>query len=102
MIGAIDRHWCDGPCGRAVGRDGFHRSRRDTSTAEVHASLQRNGRIQYSPALFLPNSLWASFWRSPAPPLRGMGQPGAAAAAVRQAEAEGLTLQPSDNASGLP
>ena len=29
-----------------------------------------------------------------------MGQPGAAAAAVRQAEAEGLTLQPSDNAAG--
>ena len=28
------------------------------------------------------------------------GQPGAAAAAVRQAEAEGLTLQPSDNATG--
>ena len=26
-----------------------------------------------------------------------MEQPGAAAAAVRQAEAEGLTLQPSDN-----
>ena len=29
-----------------------------------------------------------------------MGQPGAAEAAVRQAEAEGLTLQPSDNATG--
>ena len=28
------------------------------------------------------------------------GQPGAAAAAVRQAEAEGLTLQPSDNVTG--
>ena len=28
------------------------------------------------------------------------GQPGAAAAAVRQAEAEGLTLQPSDNSAG--